>query len=102
MNYHLVFVHGRSQHDKDPDELKRVWVNSWKEGLAKSGLALPLSESNIRFPYYGQALFDLVSDSAAEPAEIQASEQQMAMQEILESACVNFRVVTARDGRILD
>ncbi len=70
MNCHLVFVHGRSQHDKDPDELKRIWVSSWKEGLAKSGLALPLPESNIRFPYYGQALFDLVSDSAAEPAEI--------------------------------
>lgn len=70
MNCHLVFVHGRSQHHKDPDELKRIWVNSWKEGLAKSGLALPLPESNIRFPYYGQALFDLVSDSAVEPAEI--------------------------------
>lgn len=70
MNCHLVFVHGRSQHHKDPDELKRIWVNAWKEGLAKSGLGLPIPESNIHFPYYGQALFDLVSDSAAEPAEI--------------------------------
>lgn len=70
MNCHLLFVHGRSQHGKDPDELKRIWVNSWQEGLAKSGLALPLSESNIHFPYYGQALFDLVSDTDAESAEI--------------------------------
>lgn len=70
MNCQLVFVHGRSQQDKDPDELKRIWVKSWEEGLAKSGLALPLSESNIRFPYYGQALFDLISDTGAEAAEI--------------------------------
>ena len=60
MTKKLVFIHGRAQQNKDSKALKAEWIASFKEGLAKSGLALPISETDIRFPYYGDTLEDLV------------------------------------------
>jgi hypothetical protein len=57
----LVFVHGRAQEHKDAAELKQIWVEAWRRGLAKSGLDLPLPQDKIRFPYYGQTLYDLAA-----------------------------------------
>jgi hypothetical protein len=64
MTGQLVFVHGRSQEYRDSASLKGAWIAALKEGLAKSGLDLPIPETSVRFPYYGQTLFDLVSDAA--------------------------------------
>jgi hypothetical protein len=61
MTRQLVFVHGRSQEHRDAAALKAEWVEAWKQGLAKNGLTLPISDEEIRFPYYGQTLFDLVN-----------------------------------------
>ena len=36
----IVFIHGRSQQEKDPEEIKAEWVDSLKEGLSKSDLTL--------------------------------------------------------------
>lgn len=58
----LVFVHGRAQENKDATALKREWITAFREGLAKNQLPLPIPEDAIRFPYYGQTLYDLVSD----------------------------------------
>ena len=55
----LVFVHGRAQENKDAAALKAEWMNAWRLGLAKSGLSMPISDTEIRFPYYGQTLYDL-------------------------------------------
>jgi len=57
-----VFVHGRAQEQKDAVALKGEWVGAFREGLAKSQLQLPISDDAIRFPYYGQTLYDLVSE----------------------------------------
>lgn len=65
----LVFVHGRSQEKKDAVALKAEWIQALREGLAKSGLQLPIEEANVRFPYYGQTLYDLVS-GADEVADV--------------------------------
>jgi len=56
----LVFIHGRSQQARNPDELKREWIDTWKKGLSENGLDLPIPEDHIRFPYYGDALDGLV------------------------------------------
>jgi hypothetical protein len=68
----LVLVHGRSQEGKDPGELKWTWVNSLKEGLAKSDLTLPIAYDDIAFPYYGDILDDLIygSEAAGAGAEV--------------------------------
>ena len=64
----LVFVHGRAQEHKDSVALKAEWIAAFEEGLAKSGLSLPIDESDIRFPYYGQTLYDLVEETDPDKA----------------------------------
>jgi hypothetical protein len=58
----IVFVHGRAQENKDAVALKKEWVAAFREGLAKNQLQLPIPEDAIRFPYYGQTLYDLLTD----------------------------------------
>jgi hypothetical protein len=60
MNRKLVFVHGRSQQGKDSIALKAEWVHSWADGLEKSRLPMPIAETDIRFPYYGDTLEGLI------------------------------------------
>lgn len=66
----LVLIHGRSQQNKNAVALKREWLESLNEGLSKSGLKLPIPESEVRFPYYGDTLIQMVDgqtvDAAAE------------------------------------
>ncbi len=61
MTRQLVFVHGRAQEHRDALEVKEEWIGALREGLRKNGLSLPISEADIRFPYYGQTLYDLVA-----------------------------------------
>lgn len=63
MSKQLVFVHGRAQEHKDSVKLKAEWLKALEAGLTKSGLQLPIAEASVRFPYYGQTLFDLVSNA---------------------------------------
>jgi hypothetical protein len=60
MTKQLVFIHGRAQEHKDAVALKAEWLEAFTVGLKKSNLTLPLDESAVRFPYYGQTLYDLV------------------------------------------
>ena len=55
----LIFVHGRSQGDKDPVVLKQTWEASFDEGLANAGLSRPPA-LDVASPFYGSALDDLV------------------------------------------
>jgi hypothetical protein len=69
MSRELVFVHGRAQEHKDAVKLKGEWVEAFEAGLAKSGLGVPVDDGGIRFPYYGQTLYDLIHD-VADVAEV--------------------------------
>jgi hypothetical protein len=62
----LVFVHGRSQGGLDSIGLKAEWVDAFKDGLRKGGLGLPIAESDIRFPYFGDTLDDLVNGATGD------------------------------------
>lgn len=53
---HLTLIHGRSQQGKDSVALKAEWLDSLREGLAKSGYSMPIPDSNVHFPYYGDTL----------------------------------------------
>ena len=61
MKCKIVLIHGRSQEHKDASALKSEWLTAWKNGLATVGLTLSLAEDHIRFPYYGQTLYDIVN-----------------------------------------
>ncbi len=62
----LVLVHGRSPHRKDAAALKAEWLDALHSGLAAAGLTLPIPESDVRFPYYGDAL-DALTNGATGP-----------------------------------
>jgi hypothetical protein len=64
----LIFVHGRSQQEKDAAELKKTWVDAWDRGLRKIGLTNPLTDPQIRFPYYGDTLIDMLNGKTVEEA----------------------------------
>jgi hypothetical protein len=68
MTRQLVLVHGRAQQRKDAIALKREWLEALREGLAKSDLVLPISENDVRFPFYGDTLSDMVSGLSPEEA----------------------------------
>jgi len=68
MTKQLVLVHGRSQEHKDSIALKAEWLDALEEGLAKSDLTLPIPEPDVRFPFYGDALYDLVDGKSADEA----------------------------------
>src|SRR5262245_33032676 len=71
MTRQLLLVHGRAQEDKDPGALKQEWLDALGKGLAKNGLKLPIPETAIRFPFYGDTLRDLVAGKdAASAAEV--------------------------------
>lgn len=63
MTKRLVFIHGRAQQDKDSIALKAEWVQSFQNGLRDAGLTMPIAETDIKFPYYGDTLRDLVTDA---------------------------------------
>ena len=68
MSRELVLVHGRAQEHKDSIALKAEWLDALGEGLAKSGLTLPIPESSVRFPFYGDTLYDMVGGQPADTA----------------------------------
>ena len=71
MSRQLVLIHGRAQDKKDSKALKAEWLDALEEGLAKSGLSLPIAETDVRFPFYGDTLYDMdAGKSADESADI--------------------------------
>ena len=67
MTRRLVLIHGRAQQKKDSIGLKKEWVDTLRKGLRLGGLTLTVTEVNIKFPYYGDTLFDL--SRGMKPAE---------------------------------
>jgi len=70
MTRQLVCVHGRAQEGKDPIALKAEWLDALADGLSQNNLTLPISEKEIRFPFYGDALYDM---SEGKPSDEVAS-----------------------------
>ncbi|MEU6085827.1 serine protease [Streptomyces sp. NPDC047085] len=63
---HLVFLHGRSQQGKDPENLRREWVAGLNQGLVRAGLR-PVDPADVWFPYYGDRLVQALSAREAVP-----------------------------------
>jgi len=66
----LVFVHGRNQQGRDPDQLRRRWAAGLNKGLTAA--ALPVLDeaavAAIRLPFYGDVLYAaMVQGRAAVP-----------------------------------
>jgi len=59
----LILIHGRSQQEKDPRELKDTWVRALHDGMTNARLTLDIDDSHIHFPYYGDTLMQLIDGS---------------------------------------
>lgn len=71
MSRQLVLIHGRSQQHKNAAKLKQDWLDHWQVGLHKCGLEIPIPESDVRFPYYGDTLDQMVEGlPAGEAADV--------------------------------
>jgi len=71
MTRQLLLVHGRAQEKKDSVALKAEWLDALHDGLAKSNLSLPIREEDVRFPFYGDTLYDMVEGkSRADAARV--------------------------------
>jgi hypothetical protein len=68
MTRQLVFVHGRAQENKDAVALKAEWLDALDEGLGKSGVSLPIPETDVRFPFFGDTLYQMVGGKNADEA----------------------------------
>ena len=75
MTRELVFVHGRAQENVDSVGLKKTWIEAWRQGLARSGLDLPIPEDHIHFPYDGDTLAQIVAGRQGSGAR-EAAENQ--------------------------
>ena len=69
MTKRLVLIHGRAQQNQDSLAMKAEWVQLFQNGLQGAGLTMPIAETDIKFPYYGDTLDDLVT-GADEVAEV--------------------------------
>src|SRR5271166_1469234 len=58
----LVFIHGRAQEGRNPEDVRQEWISALNVGLGKSGLKLPIYPSQIALPFFGDALFDLTKN----------------------------------------
>jgi hypothetical protein len=64
----LVFVHGRSQQNLNPLDLKAQWFSALNEGMKKINRQLPIDEAHVHLPYYGNTLMDLCRGMTPEQA----------------------------------
>ncbi|MFI2434351.1 trypsin-like serine peptidase [Streptomyces sp. NPDC018693] len=79
---HLVFLHGRRQHRKEPEVLRRTWASGLNRGLTIAGLPT-IDPEHVWFPYYGDRLGALMgwteavsgAFEAGEPTAASAAEQ---------------------------
>ncbi|MFE5197970.1 trypsin-like peptidase domain-containing protein [Streptomyces sp. NPDC056601] len=63
---HLVFLHGRNQHGKDPADLRRTWSGGLNHGLTIAGRPTVAPE-NVWFPFYGECIAEATGQHEAIP-----------------------------------
>lgn len=63
----LLFVHGIAQGGKDPDTLRRVWIETLQEGFDAARLPWP-RDLTIDLPHYGNVLDQFVASEDLPPA----------------------------------
>ncbi|WP_030296178.1 trypsin-like serine peptidase [Streptomyces katrae] len=56
---HLVFLHGRSQHEHEPEELRRGWTAGLNHGLTRAGLPT-VDPADVWFPFYADRIVEAI------------------------------------------
>nr|WSW57728.1 serine protease [Streptomyces sp. NBC_00998] len=71
---HLVFLHGRSQQEHEPEELRRGWTAGLNHGLTRAGLPT-VDPADVWFPFYADRIIEAIGrrESAAGREAVSAS-----------------------------
>ncbi|UWR91709.1 alpha/beta hydrolase [Phaeobacter inhibens] len=56
----ILFVHGRAQGGRAPDEVRAEWMAAFRAGLSKAGVKNP-DGIDIQLPFYGDALDEITA-----------------------------------------
>src|SRR3954447_572360 len=72
----LVFVHGRGQEFKNPDQLLRKWLAALNGGLTKADDAT-LKADRVVFPYYGDVLYRVTAESAGKTVRLKSIDGEL-------------------------
>lgn len=90
----ILMVHGRGQGGRSEKELAAIWVQTLQEGFQEAGAAWP-QDLKIDFPFYGDALDQLVAQSTLPtPADVVAKGpgQNLAFESFMQSALDEMQV----------
>jgi endonuclease G, mitochondrial len=68
---HLLFLHGRGQEGRDPQDLRRSWTAGLNEGLTLAGLS-PIDAADVHFPFYGDRLAEQLQSREAAVVSVEA------------------------------
>jgi hypothetical protein len=68
----LVFLHGRGQEFKKPEQLLRKWLAALNAGLTAAG-ADPLPADRVVLPFYGNVLYQVTAASAGKALELEST-----------------------------
>jgi endonuclease G, mitochondrial len=79
---HLLFLHGRGQQGRNPDELRRIWTAGLNQGLTLAGLGT-VDPADVNFPFYGDVL---LAPGAREALDADAEDSALYEQLIAEAA----------------
>ncbi|MEV6482506.1 hypothetical protein [Streptomyces sp. NPDC051576] len=73
MSTTMLFIHGRGQEFKDPEELRRTWLAGLTAGLIRAGLSGgALDRIPLVLPFYGNVLYGITADLARDPLELES------------------------------
>lgn len=68
----LVFLHGRGQEFKKPEQLLRKWLAALNAGLTAAG-ADPLPADRVVLPFYGNVLYQVTAASAGKALRLEST-----------------------------
>lgn len=56
----ILFIHGRAQGDRAPNEVRAEWMGAFRAGLSRAGVKLP-EGIDIQLPFYGDTLDEITA-----------------------------------------
>jgi hypothetical protein len=68
----LVFLHGRGQEFKQPDQLRRKWLAALNAGLTAADTD-PLPADRVVLPFYGNVLYQVTAASAGKALRLEST-----------------------------
>lgn len=91
---HLLFLHGRGQEGRDPDQLRRMWTAGLNQGLTLAGTGT-IDPADVYFPFYGDVLLEA---AAAQESAVAITEGDALYEQLVAEAAARLGMPAKLDG----